>query len=209
MTIATDIGIDKAVAKEIGKYAAAGSPKADGKGSDFGSLCKDGFDSALNDMRSTLGSSGDDKGAMPLPKMAGDVSARGGFVVCTFKTTLNDPMKQYADAMKAGGFNNAVYQFERLPEGTGYRISTTFKMSDVAQGQTMSDEERQGLAMMSGMIPREMTTSITIAGVKIANTDGVVAADGKSVTWKIPLHRFLDARAEAEPIKMTADVYFK
>lgn len=213
LTVSSDVGIDKAIAGELGKMTGGGKPKAEGKPNDFAAMCTNGFDGAMKDMQSALGAGGTGDALPPaaadLPKVTGTVSERGGFVVCTFKETLRDPLKQYADLMAKSGFNAGAASITLLPSGNGYRFTSSMKLSDLAQGQSMSEEERQGLALVTGMIPREMTTAVTIAGTKVENANGAVAADGKSVTWKIPLHKIFDMRPEAEPIKMTADVYFK
>lgn len=213
LTVSSDFGIDKAIAGELGKMTGGGKPKADGAANDFASMCKNGFDGALKDMQSALGAGGTGDAPPPatadLPKVTGTVTERGGFVVCTFKETLHDPLKQYADLMAKSGFNSGAASIALLPSGNGYRFTSSLKISDLAQGQTITDEERQGLALVAGMIPREMTTAVTIAGTKVENANGAVAADGKSVTWKIPLHKIFDMRPEAEPITMSADVYFK
>lgn len=212
LTVSSDFGIDKAIAGELGKMTGGGKPKASGAPNDFASMCKNGFDGALKDMQSALGAGGTGDAppaAADLPKVTGTVTERGGFVVCTFMETLRDPLKQYADLMAKSGFNSGAASIALLPGGNGYRFTSSMKLSDLAQGQAMSDEERQGLALVAGMIPREMTTAVTIAGTKVENANGTVAADGKSVTWKIPLHKIFDMRPEAEPITMSADVYFK
>lgn len=213
LTVSSDFGIDKAIAGELGKLAGAGKPKADGAANDFAAMCKSGFEGAFKDMQSALGSGGDSSSQPPaasgVPKGAGTVSERGGFLVCTFKETLTDPLKQYAELMEKSGFGKGVGSIELLPGAKAYRFTSSLKMSDLVQGQAMSEEERQGVALIAGMIPREMTTAVTIAGTRIENANGTVAADGKSVTWKIPLHKIFDMRPEAEPIKMTADVFFK
>lgn len=213
LTVSSDFGLDKAVAAEIGKLAGVGKQKADGAANDFAAMCKSGFDGAFKDMQSALGAGGKADAPPPVqtdaPMVKGTVSERDGFVVCTFSETLKEPLKQYAEIMQKSGLGAGIGSIEMLTSGNGYRFSTSLRMSDVMQGQPMSDEERQGVAMVAGMIPREMTTSVTIAGLKVENANGTVSADGKSVTWKIPLHRIFDMRPEAEPIKMTADVYFK
>lgn len=212
LTIASDFGLDKAVAAEIGKIAGGGKPGDGATPGDFASMCKSGLDGALKEMQSALGP-GAAKDVAPtqtsVPKGSGTVSERDGLLVCTFSITMRDPVGQYAEMAKISGIGGAVNSIELLPGGNGYRFKSSLKMADLTKEQTMSKEEQQQLAMMAGLIPREMTTSVTIMGLRIENSNGAVSADGKSVTWKMPLHKILDMRPEAEPLTMTADVYFK
>lgn len=224
MTLSSSVGLDKAVVAQLVELQ--GLPKAKGTGpsstgdmASFAAICRDGYEPLLETVGPApkAGKRGKAASAAPattatpaLPKPNGTVSERDGLLICTFKDTYADPVKQYAEMAEKNGLPPAAGQLTLLPGGSGYRIEASLRASDATRnGRKLSEEERQSAAMIVGLIPREMTTAVTIAGIRVENTNGTVSADGTSVTWKIPIHRLFDTRPEAEPIKMTADVYFK
>lgn len=217
MTISTEIGVDKSVVTQIGQIqapASKGKKASDEAVTAFTAMCKDGYDGVPEGM-SPVPKKGSKKGkaadaTATLPKPNGTVSERDGFLVCTVKQTFADPVKQYAEIAEKAGVKGSQGTLTPLVSGTGYRFQATFSGGEaLRENGTMSEEERASVAMIAGMIPREMTTSVTIAGVRVENTNGTVSADGKSVTWKLPIHKLFDTRPGTEPIKMAADVYFK
>jgi hypothetical protein len=219
MTSYTDIALNKSVVDEITKMQAAPKGKSAQKqkapAQDFVSLCKGGFGDLMKEEQAKTKPKAAAKGKSPtppveLPKAVGTVSTRGDMVVCTLTEVVKDPATQYAAAIQQSGLSPDIAKMELLPSGNGYRFSGSMRMTDfMPKDAPISAEDRAGLSLIAGMIPRELTMSVTTTGTRVENTNGTVSPDGKSVTWKFPIHQIFDTRPEAEPIKFAADVYFK
>jgi hypothetical protein len=228
----TEIAIEKTAVAQLMQMQAemkAASAKSSRKDKSpvytFSSLCRSGIEDLVTQEppgQSTSKSKSKPKASAAAevkpPKIIGTPSERGAFQVCTLTETYTDPMPQYQAAMKRSGLSPEMATMELLPGGNGYRYGGKIRLADVVAAdkaksgptaKTDTANEKMALAMLTALMPRDAAMTISVTGVRVENTNGVVSPDGTSVTWKVPFLKVLDLSPDAEPLELKADVYFK
>jgi hypothetical protein len=224
----TEIAIEKtAVAQlmqmqtEMKAASAKSSRKPKSPAYTFASLCRNGIEDLVNQQQPGQTKSKPKAKAVAEvkpPKINGTPSERGAFQVCTLTETYTDPLPQYQAALKRSGLSPEMATMELLPGGNGYRYGGKMRLADIVaadkaksgpSAKSEAADERMALAMLTALMPRDAAMTLTVQGVRVENTNGVVSPDGTSVSWKIPFLKVLDLSPDAEPLELKADVYFK
>jgi hypothetical protein len=131
-------------------------------------------------------------------------------VTCTFKFTMADPTKHFADAKKVNAKSGGDIQQDFLANGRferidgGYRLAHTLKFpKDASRDKDMKDNPF--VPMMMAMMANHYF-AFTLCGQRIENASGIVSEDGKCVTWKIPVVALLMTPDFTQD--MRADIYY-
>ena len=130
----------------------------------------------------------------------GKRSQRGDMALCTYVIDVADPVAAAAaqhdtrvqGAPGMGGLDKPEFKIERLREGV-YRLSGQFKPIELS----LPKPEQRGDALATSAMLLAMTTNryvkLTISARRIENATGEVQADGRKVTWKLPLMALVKA----------------
>ena len=96
-----------------------------------------------------------------------------------------------------------------LPTGDGYRFVAEMRKADLPLDAEASPQQRAVMLMMMQSIDPKWALGVSFSGTRIENTNGTLSADGRTVTWKIPVMQFVTVSAENRSIVLKADIYFK
>ena len=112
---------------------------------------------------------------------------RGDMITCSVHFEIDDPVKVAKEIRSRPGSPDDVVDtqvsIERLNDRT-YRVSYTFAPKKPAT--TEEEKNNPFIAMMTAAMVNHYI-SVSISAQRIENTTGEVSADGKRVTWKIPV----------------------
>lgn len=188
-----DLDRDAAAAKRKRPAAAADETKS------FAEMC-----ASLGDPAERTG------GTPPLPApktMTAAVSTRGTWTICTVTETIPDPAGYYTQISAQLGMTDE--RFERTESGDAYRFVSNLRLSRLLAAMQAKPGELDALAELRTLVPARAQLAFAITSARIADTDGRVAAEGKSVRWTYPIRRLLDPRPHAPPLAARATIHFR
>jgi hypothetical protein len=237
MTLHTDLAVPKelvdayaglpgVVAEPHSKKRPASKDRASG---DFAAHCKDSFKTLIKQAETQWGTK------RPVPKrkaattekaqpaamsaFTGTYSTRAAFDVCTLSQTVNDPVAELKKELAKDQSEDWTVMLEPLPGGNGYRFAAEMRKADSLLTDA-SEQQRAATMMMMQFLQQKWALGLSLSGTRIENTNGTISADGRTVSWKIPLMQFfmtdrdLQTGREVQPgrdqsVQLKADIYFK
>lgn len=135
---------------------------------------------------------------------------RGDMETCRYIIEAADPVAQLEQA-KNIPIPNLRKQLEdeislsHLPGKTGYRLRMGFRSFGPGKVPPRMAKEmaEQTAKMLAGRYLK-----VRIVGKRVENSNGEVAADRRSVTWRFPMARVVDLTAD-KPVTIEADIIYR
>lgn len=204
-----EIAIPKAVIAEMRKAMRAEQKRGAAKGG-AGSSFDFARDCRSLETEARARAEVDAAAGPPQSRTTAQVTTRGPMLVCTVTEVAADPVRANAAALRQQNLPSTFTELERLATGDGYRYRSraNFAAAFLAS-PALTDDERKAMPEMLALLPEDLVLTMVISGRRIENSNGKVGADGRTVTWAIPLIRFFPNGPDAKVPVLEADIYFK
>lgn len=135
---------------------------------------------------------------------------RGEMETCTLVFDVSDPVAAAASARDiqpppGQKIPRQDFSLVRLDGRPGYRLRAVLTPPNLPR--PLGDGQNIGKAVLEALFAnRHMTIGMT--GQRIENANGELAADGRRVTWRLPIAALLDPARDA-PITVEADILYR
>jgi hypothetical protein len=135
---------------------------------------------------------------------------RGDMETCTIIFDVADPIVAIENAKKVSvpsveNMPKQDFSLTRLPSAPGYRLRMS--MTPAQSPDIPKEAAQMAAAVMKAMFAERYVT-ISLSGKRIENTNGVLSADNRKVTWRLPLETLVSP-ARDKPVTVEADIIYR